>query len=130
MKKIIAVALIAICSTGAFAAKSQGYIGPSGSTTQQTQGGFIGPSAATYTVEQAKKLSDDTKVILTGNIVQHIGGKDYLFKDNTGTITVEISAHKWNGLTVTPEDVVEISGEIDKDFTSIEIEVYQIRKIN
>jgi uncharacterized protein (TIGR00156 family) len=129
MKKMIAVALIAICSTGAFA-KHDGFKGPTDQTTVSAQGGFIGPSAASYTVEQAKKLSDDAKVILKGNIVRHLGGKDYLFQDATGTITVEIGASKWNGLTVTPQDLVEISGEVDKDFTSIEIEVYQIKKVN
>ena len=36
----------------------------------------------------------------------------------------------WNGVTVTPKDTVEIQGEVDKDWNSVEIDVKQIRKVN
>lgn len=78
------------------------------------QGGFVGPSNVNVvTVEQAKNMKDDTHVILRGYIESHLGGEDYMFKDSTGSIAVEIDDDDWNGLTVQPADLVEIKGEVD-----------------
>lgn len=71
-------------------------------------------------------MRDDMHVVLRGNIVQHLGKKKYLFKDETGTITVEIHKDKWRGQTVTPETAVELRGEVDKDWNSVEIDVDEI----
>jgi len=100
-------------------------------TTAYAQGGFQGPSSnsAITTVEQAKTARDDTKVVLRGHIIEHIRSDDYLFKDNTGTIRVDIDHDKWMGQTVTPETLVEIQGEVDKDWNSVEIDVKSIRII-
>ncbi len=54
----------------------------------------------------------------------------YVFKDASGTINVDIDHKRWNGVTVTPKDTVEIQGEVDKDWNSVEIDVKQIRKVN
>ncbi|HEE1278117.1 TPA: NirD/YgiW/YdeI family stress tolerance protein, partial [Klebsiella pneumoniae] len=40
-----------------------------------------------------------------------------------------IDHKRWNGVTVGPQDTVEIQGEVDKDWNSVEIDVKQIRKI-
>mgnify|MGYP000760690062 FL=1 len=53
-----------------------------------------------------------------------------MFKDASGTINVDIDHKRWNGVTVTPKDTVEILGEVDKDWNSVEIDVKQIRKVN
>lgn len=91
-------------------------------------GGYSGPGPALVTVEQAKGMSDDAMVALKGNITQHLGGKKYEFKDATGTITVEISGKRWQGQNIGPDDLVEIHGEIDKEWTSIKIEAKRIIK--
>ncbi len=87
------------------------------------------PGSST-TVESAKSLRDDAWVTLRGNIVERISDDLYVFKDATGTINVDIDHKRWNGLTVTPQDTVEIQGEVDKDWNSVEIDVKQIRKVN
>lgn len=92
------------------------------------QGGFTGPSSKA-TVASAKTLSDDAMVTLRGNIVERISGDTYLFKDATGTINVEIDDNRWNGVSVSPEDLVEIHGEVDKDWNSVEIDVKQVSKV-
>lgn len=123
MKKLTTLLLIAsLATSGAALAKS--YDMP------YQGGGFSGPASQTVTVSQAQRMADDIRVTLKGYIVQQLDHKDYLFKDETGTIQVEIKNHIWNGVTITPEDLVEISGEIDKDWTSVEIEVKQIRKLS
>ncbi|MDR1050793.1 MAG: NirD/YgiW/YdeI family stress tolerance protein [Deltaproteobacteria bacterium] len=91
-------------------------------------GGFVGPASQAMTVADAKNLADDRWVVLTGKIERQVGREEYLFSDATGTVTVEIDDKVWRGLTVGPEDVVKIEGEVDRDFTNFEIEVKNIGK--
>lgn len=90
--------------------------------------GYNGPSAAGVTVAEAKKLNDDAPVIMTGKITKSLGGEKYLFTDNTGSVTVEIDNEDWRGVDVNDQDTVEIRGEVDKDFTSFEIDVDSVIK--
>lgn len=87
------------------------------------------PTEKITTVEEAKKLPDDTRVVLHGYIVKHIRSDHYMFQDDTGSISIEIDDDDWNGVTVGPADRVEIRGEIDRDPMSLEIEVEYIRKL-
>ena len=91
-------------------------------------GGYTGPSAAAMTVAEAKKLSDDTPVVLVGNIEKSLGGEKYLFTDKTGSVTVDIDNEDWRGLTVNEDDTVELRGEVDKEFMNFEISVDSIAK--
>lgn len=116
------------CVLPRLAAQQGGFSGPSATQTQG--GGFVGPNGSSTTVESAKSLRDDAWVTLRGNIVERISDDLYVFKDATGTINVDIDHKRWNGLTVTPQDTVEIQGEVDKDWNSVEIDVKQIRKVN
>lgn len=95
-------------------------------------GGFSGPGTdvSIITIEQAKGLNDEAMVIMRGKIQKKIGDELYLFADDTGTINIEIDDDDWMGLTVGPDDLVEITGEVDKGWTKMEIEVDQIQKVN
>ena len=92
------------------------------------QGGFRGQSNVS-TVAEALTFRDDTPVILRGNIVRALGNKRYLFSDSTGTITIEIERKVWGSISVDENDMVEISGEIDRDWNSIEVEVDRITRL-
>ena len=94
----------------------------------QNSGGYTGPALSQITVKEAKKLSDDKPVVLVGKIEKGLGGEKYLFKDATDSVTIEIDDDKWRGLTVGPEDLIEIRGEVDKDFTSFKIDVDSVVK--
>ena len=133
MKKIAAMtAIVALVSMPVLAAEQGGFTGPS-STTQVSStaqaGGFTGPSGAVTTVANAKSLRDDTWVTLRGTITERISDDLYKFQDASGVINVDIDHKRWNGVTVGPQDTVEIQGEVDKDWNSVEIDVKQIRKI-
>ncbi|MEB0950600.1 YgiW/YdeI family stress tolerance OB fold protein [Citrobacter sedlakii] len=131
MKKLAAIfAVLALSSAPVLAAQQGGFSGPSATQTQTQGGGFVGPNGSSATVESAKSLRDDTWVTLRGNIVERVSDDLYLFKDATGTINVDIDDKRWHGLTVTPQDTVEIQGEVDKDWNSVEIDVKQIRKVS
>jgi uncharacterized protein (TIGR00156 family) len=132
MKKIAAIlTILAITAAPAIAAQQGGFSDPNAPAAQTTQsaGGFVGPSGSNTTAAQAKSLSDNTYVTLRGKIEQRIGGDNYIFRDASGTINVEIDHKRWNGQTITPQDTVEIQGKVDKDWNSAEIDVKQITKV-
>ena len=57
--------------------------------------------------------------------------KKYLFKDASGTVTVEIDNEDWRGLNVTPQDTVILNGEIDKEMfkdTKIDVDSIALKK--
>ena len=98
----------------------EGFTGP-GSTTNTRQ-------YRTVTVAEAKNLPYDTRVVLTGNIVQSLGDEKYAFKDDTGEITIEIDRKIWRGLSVGVADTVEITGKVEVKRNRVEIEVKRLRK--
>ena len=53
-----------------------------------------------------------------------------LSQRHTGSVNIEIDEDEWNGLEVGPEDTVEIRGEVDKGWTTLEIDVDRISKVN
>lgn len=103
-------------------------LGFSGAAVAQTNGGFSGETIAPVSVAEAKNLRDEAPVVMVGKIEKNLGNEKYTFSDATDSVVVEIDNDDWNGLTVGPEDVVEIRGEVDKDFTSFEIDVDAIMK--
>ncbi|MDR1215550.1 MAG: NirD/YgiW/YdeI family stress tolerance protein [Treponema sp.] len=93
------------------------------------QEGYRGPNASIVTVETAKGMRDDYPVTLQGKIEQSLGDEKYLFADDTGSIIVEIDNRLWRGLSIDHNDTVEITGEVEKGFTKIEIDVSSIKKL-
>lgn len=131
MKKYTLAALIALCSAPVLAQQG-GFLDPAApqAQTQNTQqGGFSGPSAALTTVDKVKSMSDDTWVMLQGNIEQRVGDDTYTFRDASGTLTVEIDKKRWNGQTITPKDKVQLEGKVDKGWSSVEVDVKNIKKL-
>ncbi len=84
---------------------------------------FQGPGPAPVTVAEVLEMKDDSAVVLNGQIEKSLGGEKYLFKDASGTVTIEIDDEDWRGLDVKPTDVITIKGEVDKDMFSTEIDV-------
>lgn len=129
MKKYTLAALIALCSAPVLAQQG-GFLDPSAVQPQTApQGGFSGPSAALTTVDKVKSMSDDTWIMLQGNIEQRVGDDTYTFRDASGTLTVEIDKKRWNGQTITPKDKVQLEGKVDKDWSSVEVDVKNIKKL-
>ena len=86
--------------------------------------------AKTTTVKQALTMKDDSKVQLKGYVVKAVGDEKYQFRDNTGTITVEIDDELWQGKPVSAKTPVVIIGEVDIDYKPakrVEIDVDQVQ---
>ena len=91
-------------------------------------GGFKGPdNYQPVTVADTAGLADDSPVRLEGYVVRALGDEEYEFRDDTGTLVVEIDDDDWKGLEVTPEQRVQIHGEIDQERDRIELDVDGIR---
>jgi uncharacterized protein (TIGR00156 family) len=82
------------------------------------------------TINEARNMSQDSWVVLTGNIVYSLPPpNDYTFRDSSGEITVDIGPKEWRGLSVGEADRVEISGEVKREKGQVFIKVHAIRKI-
>jgi uncharacterized protein (TIGR00156 family) len=103
---------------------------PAFASNQPVAGGFTGPDAVQLvSVADAAKLADDSPVKLQGYIVKSLGDEKYEFRDNSGTITVEIDGDDWRGVHANPETKVELQGEVDKEWTKAEIDVNSVRVV-
>jgi uncharacterized protein (TIGR00156 family) len=113
--------LTAVLSAGT--AYGQGFTGPGSGT--------IPGQAQTVTVSQAGSLPDNSLVILTGNIVQALGREKYTFRDATGDITIDIDRELWilTGLSISPNDRVEIGGKLDVERRRTKLDVKYIKKL-
>lgn len=113
MRFLLSFALIALLATPVMAAKGDQQ------ADEQPTGGFEGPTRAAQaeTVDKALKLAPDTRVILKGNIVASIADEknNYVFKDNTGEITIVITPKQFKGKIIKPETPVQITGKIVAD---------------
>lgn len=110
----LALLLAPLFSTAALAA---GYTGP-GATAQVTS------------VAAALKASDDTPVLLQGQIVKRLQDELYEFKDVSGTINVEIDDEDWPAQAVSDSVTVRLTGEVDHDLSSREIDVESLELVN
>ena len=79
------------------------------------------------TVDKARELEDDVKVVLEGLIIEGLGGEMYLFRDGTGDIDLEIDKDAWKKREMDPEQLVRVYGEINREDDSIEVEVKKIK---
>ena len=113
MKKILTVSALLALSTSALAGFNN-----------------TGANAAISTVAQAKTLADDSYVTLEGTIVSQVNSDEYIFRDATGDIKVEIDEKDWNGVNVGPNDKIRIHGEVDKELMrDAEIDVKRVERL-
>ena len=79
------------------------------------------------TVAQATNLADETAVNLTGTIIRHIQEDHFEFKDETGSIHVEVDDKLASINQLKAGTKVKIYGEVDTHREkATDIEVYKI----
>ncbi len=100
-----------------------GYTGQS-----QVSGGYTGEAQSQFTLaKDVKNLRDNQYITLKGYIISKIGNEKYMFKDESGTIQVEIDDKDWSGLNVGATDRVILQGEVDRDWNSLTVDVDSVR---
>ena len=92
MNNAKAIALVALMSVSSFAMAA--YTGPK----EQNK----------VSVAQLKDVADDQWVTLEGKLVKHLGGENYLFRDDSGEVEVEVDGDVWRGTEVGPDDLIPI----------------------
>ena len=83
-------------------------------------------------ISDVKAMPDDTEVVIQGVIVQSLGDENYLVKDDSGTVNIEIDEDLVQGNTITPEAEVLITATVDQEgnVTSLESEEVQFVPAN
>lgn len=81
------------------------------------------------TVNQIAQLADETAVTLTGQITKHLRIDHYEFKDQSGTIGIEVDNDIWRKAGLKVGDHVRLVGEVDTHrYKPTDIEVIKIEK--
>ena len=128
--------LATVAASGAFA--KGGFQDPHAQQTQHTQyhhkgefkhGGFVNGNQTVSKAADANTWKDDQYIILQGNIVKQVGKDDFIFKDASGEIQVEIDRKAWRGQDISPSDEVKLYGEVDKSWDKMEVDIDRVEKI-
>ena len=77
--------------------------------------GFMGTSMPLTVAQVAQTFPNKAEAVLRGYVVQQIGSDRYVFRDSTGDIIIKIKNNRWWGLSVGPNDLVEIGGELKRE---------------
>jgi len=124
MKKLLyLIAAIIFVSGSAFADFNGPSAYPAGS-------GFNG--GVNYSVSSIKDVMgmyDDQIAVIQGNIVQRLSDDKFLFRDKTGEMVVEIDYKYWGGLQVDEKNILELTGKVDRDYNSVTLDVFMVKKI-
>ena len=91
--------------------------------------GFTGPVLTVTVLQVVQTFPNKAQAVLKGNIVMALGGDRYLFRDSTGEFVIKIKYDRWWGLTVGPEDLVEIGGSLKRDKRTWHINYFDAKSI-
>jgi uncharacterized protein (TIGR00156 family) len=107
IRKSIVFIASAIVLAGALSAAAAVCHGGFGSQKVHPNDSVVTPA------DKVAPLPEDTDVVLKGQIIAHIGGDTYEFRDSSGVLHVEIGETDWKGFHVTSKDTVMIFGDKD-----------------
>lgn len=111
--KTIALLSAVILTLGLGSAAHAEYTGPG-----------AGAPAPSNVADILKDGQDDQNVTLRGHLVEKVGKEKYIFADESGKIRVDIDHDDFPNAAVDEKTMIEITGEIEKDFMeSPEIDV-------
>lgn len=102
------------------------------SQAQGNKGGFVGSTEQITTLSELEAmsvLSDDKAITLKGYIKSQVAGGQYRFEDSAGkTIVLEIDEDAWGQLKVTPEMMVLLHGEAEREFGALKIDIDKVTR--
>jgi len=78
-----------------------------------------------HAIEDGYRGTDDS---LRGNLISHKGEDRYVFRDKSGEINVVIPAAVFDGREVQPDQMINISGSLDKKSAPAVVRVTHLQK--
>lgn len=93
-----------------------------------TLGAYMGQDN-NVSANQVKAQRDESWVTLQGKLVKRLGEDNFILRDATGEVMVEIDDDAWRGQAVTPNDTVRVSGEVDQDWNGVKVDVNTFEKV-
>ena len=78
-------------------------------------------------VSEVKNMPDESTVYIQGYLIQNLGNDMYTFKDDSGTLTVEIDDDLMANNTYSPTTTVWIAAEVDKQGDVVALEAEEIQ---
>jgi uncharacterized protein (TIGR00156 family) len=78
-------------------------------------------------VSDVQNMADDTTVYVQGYLIQNLGNEMYTFKDDSGTLTVEIDDDLMDANMYSPTTLVWIAAEVDKQGDVVALEAEEIQ---
>lgn len=80
-------------------------------------------------VSEVKNMADESTVYIQGYLIQNLGNEMYTFKDDSGTLTVEIDDDLMDANMYSPTTLVWIAAEVDKQGDIVALEAEEIQLI-
>jgi uncharacterized protein (TIGR00156 family) len=90
---------------------------------------YLGPGATSEvtTVLAANNAADDTPATLEGRLVRKLSHDEYEFRDDTGSMRVEIDDDVLSmGRAIDASTKLRLIGEVDRSMVAVEIDVKRI----
>ena len=82
---------------------------------------------ASISIAEALAAPDDSKVVITAQLVQQIDSEHYLFHDRSGQVTVVIDDDLLGKVKLAPEASLRIYGIIEQDHRPPQIEAKSVQ---
>lgn len=73
------------------------------------------PTPAGISVGEALAVPDDSKVVVTANVVQQIDSDHFLLRDSSGSITAHIDEDILGKVKIAPDARLRVGGTVDQD---------------
>lgn len=132
MKKIVLTACVAaFFSMTAFAEDSAGLkdADKAPPPPHKMEDGYRGmEDARSMTIDKLQDMHDGASVSLRGNLVKKEGEDIYTLRDKTGEIQAYIPKAVFEGKSISPDDLVGVSGSLDKKQQPARIKVTHFRQ--
>ena len=93
------------------------------------QQGFWGPTMSVTVAQLVQTFPNKASAVLTGYIVQQINKDRYLFRDSSGDMIIKIKNDRWWGLSVGPNDLIEIGGELKRDKKTMWVDYFDAKSV-
>lgn len=129
MKKVLKIMIVAMLVSPVSVYAQGGFVPDK--TPTKTPSTTHADYTKLTTIAEARKQADDTFVLLEGYITgsaKSLNAEEFMFKDDSGTIKIEVNKNVWRNQNVTPTTKIRILGQVDHNpfAGSTEIEVRQL----